>query len=289
LIFGRIGSIRGWWQSPSTAFTALDSGFVYGGNSFGDIGSGATVLLTTNGTAPFEVVPLPLPSGISANRVVARDLNDSRVVVASVGTPYGLRWETPTSVPTQLLPGNHGYTVQQVFPEGISNSGLIAGWVVLEVRKNATKYAAVVWNGSNTGTPLPAPPGSVSQIASNVNDAGTISGHWNDGRKWSPIRWTPNGVGGYNIATQSIDVGGSNGPTGIDACSRITGGSPQGAWVWDPTSGLTILPSVGGTGISGWSHSISQTGELVGSSYNGPGHGAVYHATLWTGLPPCVL
>jgi hypothetical protein len=284
-----VGTVRGWWQSPSTAFSFIDSGFVYGGNSYGDVGSGATVLLTTNGSPPFTVVTLPLPVGISANRVVVRDLNDSRVIIGSVGQPYALRWESPLSPPSQLLPGNQNFPVQQVFPEGISNSGLIAGWVVLDVRKNVTIYAAVVWDGSNTATTLPSPAGSVSQIASNVNDAGTISGHWSDGRKWSPIRWTPNGVGGYSIATLPIDVGGTNVPTGIDACGRITGGSPQGAWVWDPTSGLAILPSVGGFGISGWSHSISQTGELVGSSYSGSGRKAVYHATLWKGLPPCVL
>ena len=288
LIVGdRGGANRGWWQSPSPSFTPIDSGYVYGGNSFADVGDGARVLLSNNGAPPFTSVTLQLLSGVNPRAVVVRDINDSRVIVASLGTVYGLRWDSPTSTPTELLPGTPGYPIQQVIPYSISSTGLIAGRLVVTVRKNTTKSVPVIWTGSNTATELPLPAGAVDGLASNVNAAGVVSGFWNDGRVSAPIRWTPRTGGGYDIAVLNLDVGGTNLSTGIDECGRITGGSPQGAWVWDPTAGLTILSGIGGSGVPGWSYSINANGQLVGSSYDGTGRNAVYHATLWTGLPAC--
>jgi hypothetical protein len=288
LIVGRLGSTRGWWQSPSPAYTQIDSGHVSGGNSLGDVGSGASVLLTNNGAPPFTVVQLPLPAGVSANTVVAKDINDSRTVVASASqVPYALRWENPYVTPTPLYPGNQPYPVQSIFPEGINNNGVIAGWLVLKVRNNVTKYAPVVWNAGNTAVALPVPPEATQATAGNVNDAGVISGHFYTTRGTYPIRWTPNAGGGYDIATLNLDIGGLNGPNGIDSCGRISGGSPLGAWVWDPAVGVMMLPSISGFNRTGWSRSISNSGEVVGSSNSASGNSLVYHATLWRGLPAC--
>jgi hypothetical protein len=249
------------------------------------------VVLTDFGAASFTVVQIPLPAGVDANRVAVRDINDSRVVVASASQlPYALRWESPYVMPTPLYPGSQPYPVQSIFPEGINSSGVIAGWLVLKIRNNTTKYAPVVWNRSNIAASLPLPPAAAYAIAQNVNDAGVISGHFFGTRGGTyPIRWTPNATGGYDIATLSLDVAGLDGPNGIDSCGRISGGSPLGAWVWDPAVGLMMLPSIAGFGTTGWSHSISGSGELVGSSNSSSGKTVIYHATLWRGLPPCTL
>src|SRR5688500_11257477 len=54
VILGKIGSTRGWWQSPSPSFTAIDDGWVQGGNRNADAGGGqGTAILSTNGEPPW--------------------------------------------------------------------------------------------------------------------------------------------------------------------------------------------------------------------------------------------
>jgi uncharacterized membrane protein len=202
--------------------------------------------------------------------------------VGTAGQTYGLKWESPYAQPTKLLAPPLPYPVQQVLPMGINNSGDVAGWVVVAVRRNTIRYDAVVWSAAGTPTALPLAPGATSQTANAINDAGVISGAMNSRY---PVRWTPDGAGGYNVAVLNVDTNG-NTRSGIDACGRIVGGSPAGAWVWD-SQGVTMLPSIGGMGLHGWSDTINEEGQMVGLSKAGQAKQAELRATLWTGLAPC--
>jgi len=175
-----------------------------------------------------------------------------------------------------------------VVARSINNTGTIVGSAyegsIKNRGKSITVYEAIVWSGSSVEV-LPLPPGGTTQLASNVNDAGVISGITEGSH---PIRWTPRIGGGYDVAVSSLDVGGSNLDTGLDACGRVTGGSDSGAWVWDGISAPVILPGLAGSGFWGQVSDINEAGVAVGSSMIGTSKGSrVTKATMWTGLPSC--
>jgi hypothetical protein len=287
IVLGRNGSIRGWWQAPSPTFNQIDNGYVQGGNRNADAGGGqGTALLSTNGGAPWVSVALASPAGVAANATLAHVINNARVLVGNTlgSSVYAIIWDNPSAIPVRLPLPALQYPVYQGVARSINNTGIIVGYVLETLPRNKSRYEAIVWVD---GTPsiLPLPPGGTSQLASNVNDAGVISGI-SDGAR--PIRWTPRVGGGYDIAVANFDVGGSNLDTGIDACGRITGGSDSGAWVWDGVSAPVLLPGLTGSGRFGQAADISEDGTVVGSSFVGTSRGAsISKATLWTGLPAC--
>lgn len=286
VILGKIGTTRGWWQSPSPSFTAIDNGWVQSGNRNADAGgTQGTALLSTQGGPPWTSVTLASPPGTAAGMTVAHDINDSRVLVGfTKGTVRAIRWENPTAVPVVLPLPSLDYPVDQSVAKSISNSGVIVGYVIETLPKKRTRYEAIVWSGGSVSI-LPWAPGATSQLASNVNDAGVISGIVNGSH---PARWTPRADGGYDVVVSTLDAGRHNLETGIDACGRVTGGSDVGAWVWDGVSAPVILPGPVGPGYAGWAYDISESGTLVGSSVVGMQRGnLVWHATIWTGLPSC--
>jgi hypothetical protein len=287
IILGKTGSLRGWWQSPNPAFTQIDNGYVQGGNRNADAGGDqGTAFLSTNGGAPWTSASLASPPGIAAHATLAHDINDARVIVGNTlgSSVYAIRWDDPSAVPVRLPLPTLQYPAYQVVARSINNTGVIVGYVLETLPKNRSRYEALVWTNGNPAI-LPLPPGGTSQLASNVNDAGVISGI-TDGAH--PIRWTPRIGGGYDIAVSTIDVGGSNLDTGIDACGRITGGSDSGAWVWDGVSAAVILPGLAGTGHFGQAADINEAGTVVGSSWVANSRGSIVtKATMWIGLPAC--
>lgn len=289
LILGSSGSVRGWWQAPSAAFTTIDPGYVQGGNRNADAGAGqGKVLLSTNGGAPWSDVALAVPAGISAGAVIAHDVNDHRTIVGNTlgASVYAVRWDTVTSAPIQLPLPTLQYPAYQVTARSVNNSGTIVGYVLENVSKRAQRYEALVWIGTSVSI-LPAPSGNVSQLASNINDAGVISGFTTVNGVTMPIRWTPSG-GGYVVSTVNFNPGGHNLDTGINSCGIIVGGSDNGAWAWDGVSPPVILRSVAGAGFGADASDINDAGQVVGSSVVGSSKGSqVIHATLWTGLPSC--
>jgi hypothetical protein len=287
VILGKNGTTRGWWQSPSPSFNTLDNGWVQGGNRNADAGGGqGTALLSTNGAGPWLSVTLSSPPGISAGATLAHDINGSRVLVGNTlgSSVYAIRWDNPSAVPVRLPLPTLQYPAYQVVARSINNTGTIVGYVIETLPKNRSRYEALIWSGNNVSI-LPLPAGSTTQLASNLNDAGVISGIV-DGSH--PIRWTPRTGGGFDVAVSSINVGGNNLDTGIDACGRITGGSDSGAWVWDGVSAPIILPGLAGPGYAANGFDISEAGTVVGWSMVGTVKGSrVIRSTIWTGLPAC--
>jgi len=287
IILGRLGSTRGWWQSPSPLFTGIDNSYVQGGNRNADAGSdNATALLSTNGGAPWTSVTLAPPPGIGANATLPHDINDARVVVGNTlgSNVYAIRWDTPSAIPVRLPMPTLQYPADQVVARSINNHGVIVGSILETLPKKKSRFEAVVWAGDSAFI-LPQPPGVTSQFASNINDAGVIAGTANGS---NPIRWTPRTGGGYDIVVSTLDMGDANIATGINSCGLVAGGSQIGAWVWDGVSAPVILPGLAGSGRWGQASDINDSGTVVGSSWVGTSRGTrVVKATMWIGLPAC--
>jgi hypothetical protein len=287
VILGEVSRLRSWWASAASSPNILDSGFVNGGNRNADAAGGqAEVILSTNGGPPWTSVALQVPPGTAARNVYADDINDSGVIVGRTGGTYNfpLRWASPTSVPEKLPLTGIQYPVYLVHARAVNNSGVIVGYALEDMPKNRQRYEALIWSGG-TMSILPRPAGVTSQLASNINDAGVISGIA-DGIH--PIRWTPRADGGYDVAVASINVGSTNLDTAIDACGRIGGGSDTGAWIWEGTT-VRFLPAIAGAGLWGVVRDLNESGIAVGTSAQRfeRKNARIQHATAWTGLGPC--
>lgn len=294
VILGRQGaqatSLRGWWQAPAAAFSAIDNGHVQGGNRNADAGGGqGTAILSTSGGAPWTSITVAAPAGVCGTCTLVRGMNGARVMVGNtLGTAiFAIEWDAPTAIPVRLQTPSTAYPADQVIAQSINNNGVIVGRVLETVpgkgKTQSTRFEAVVWSG---GIPqiLPLAPGATTQLASNINDNGIISGFAGS----HPVRWTPRASGGYDVAVAPVDVGGANAVTGIDACGRIVGGSDSGAWVWDGTT-FVMLPSLTGTATIARAMDINDAGIIVGASAVGSSHGStVFHATIWSGVGACV-
>jgi hypothetical protein len=293
VILGRQGSqstsLRGWWQAPATAFSPIDDGSVQGGNRNADAGGGqGTAILSTNGGPPWASVTVASPAGVCATCTLVRDMNDSRVMVGNTlgSSVFALEWSSPTSIPVRLATPATSFPPSQVIAQSINNNGVVVGYVLETVPakgKNTTsRYEAIVWVG---GVPqiLPSAPGATTQVASNINDSGIISGFAGT----ALARWTPRADGGYDVAVSTAVLANVPPYTGIDACGRIVGGSDSGAWMWDGTTVL-MLPTLTGTAGTARALDINDAGTIIGASAAGSSHGnTVFHATIWTGLAPC--
>jgi hypothetical protein len=295
LVIGNSGLVlglldgRGWWQAPAPAFTRIDAGGLLGGNRIGDAAGGENnLLLSTSGGAPWTSVTPLRPAGISS--IVTADINDARVVTGftlGVTPNHGLRWDGPGAVPVQLPLPALRYPAQLVRPVSISNSGLIAGYVNEGSVRGVTQSEAILWTPAGPVV-LPSAPGATAQVASAVNDAGMVSGYVTIARNAHPARWVPNGSGGYTVAVANLVGGSDNVYTAIDGCGRVTGGSEQGAFVWDGVSPPTLLPSISGKVGPGIGLDINDAGQVVGTSVSVMTKKTTIRGpTLWTGLPPC--
>jgi len=293
VILGRQGaqatSLRGWWQAPAAAFTVIDNGHVQGGNRNADAGGDqASAILSTNGGSPWSSIAVAAPAGVCGTCTLVRDINDSRVMVGNTlgSSIFAIEWSSPTATPVQLQSPTTNFPASQVVAHAINNNGVVVGHVLESIpgkgKTQTTRYEAIVWTG---GIPqiLPLAPGATSQIASNINDNGVISGIAGN----HPVRWSPRADGGYDVLISSVDLGSANLVTGIDGCGRVVGGSDQGAWVWDGTT-LVMLPTLTGTAGIARALDINDAGTIVGASAFGSSHGStVFHATIWTGVGSC--
>jgi hypothetical protein len=287
-MLGKTGNSRVSWNSPSSSPVIIDSGYVYGGNRNADAATGGgEVLLSTNGGAPWSVVHLILPAGSNTGNTITQDINDARVIVGRVivPVPNAVRWDSPTSSPVFLPLPSGAFTVTAAEAFAINNNNVIVGYVTESLPKNRTRSEALVWSNGGVSI-LPVPAGASSVKASNINDAGVISGIADASR---PVRWTPNGSGGYTVEMANIDTSPSNLRTAIDACGRVAGGSGVGAWIWERGSTPIYLAGLGGLNQLGVINDLSESGIAVGTSRVSNTHktGLVQPATIWTGLPAC--
>lgn len=279
----------GYWAPSSTTFNVIDATA-----SMTDIGKGNAagdwaehydlprvwLISGTNSWTPTTLAPL----GTSA--VTPAAINASRVVVgrASVGP---VRWESPNSTPALLpLPAISGIDASSGQAWGINGSGDIVGSVKATSGNINTVYALLWTANGQSVTVLPLAPGASSQSATGINDAGVIVGYYTgSGGKSYPMRWTPNGFGGYTILTLTTSTG-HNLKGSINKCGRAVGGISGKGYVWDASGSLTLLPLLPNASEAD-ATAINDAGAVVGETKFVVKGKAYYKPTLWTGIPAC--
>jgi uncharacterized membrane protein len=222
---------------------------------------------------------------LGSNTVIPNAINASRVVVgrSSVGP---VRWQDPYSTPVLLpLPPIPGIDLSYANAWGINGSGEIVGSITATSGRTSVDHALHWTDDGQTVSVLPLAPGAGSQRATGINDVGVIVGSYASRGGSYPMRWTPNGSGGYTISTittsTSATLSGS-----INTCGRAVGSISGKAYVWDASGTLTLLPSLAGASEAD-ANAINDAGTVVGATKFVAKGKSSYKPTLWTGVPAC--
>lgn len=158
-------SQAGW---PQTEFRGIGNSGTVTGRSYDDTAGTSEGFLYDPATGIFTPIPVT-----GSTLVFAQGINDAGQVVGSarftVGGNFGFLRQTDGSVHTFQV-GGHSTSAR-----GINNSGLIAGFAVDPV--TATTQAFV---GDSSGFELIGVPGATLTAGEAINDAGQVSGLWND-------------------------------------------------------------------------------------------------------------
>ena len=218
--------------------------------------------------------------------VIPNAINASRVVVgrSSAGP---VRWQDPHSPAVLLpLPAISGIDASSGNAWGINSSGDIVGNVNATSGRTNVAYALRWTDNGQSVSVLPLASGASGQTATGINDAGVIVGFFiGGGGKSYPMRWTPNGTGGYTISTVATSTSATLSGS-INACGRSVGTISGKAYVWDASGTLTLLPLLPGSSEAG-ANAINDAGTIVGATKFVAKGKSSYKPTLWTGIPPC--
>jgi uncharacterized membrane protein len=278
----------GYWAPSSSGFNLIDatvgSTELGKGNAAGDW------------TEHFDFPRVWLVSGenswspttlasLGSNAVIPNAINASRVVVgrSSVGP---VRWQDPNSTPVLLpLPPISGIDLSYANAWGINGSGEIVGSITATSGRTSVDHALHWTDNGQTVSVLPLAPGASSQRANGINDPGVIVGSYAARGGSYPMRWTPNGTGGYTISTVTTSTSATLSGS-INTCGRAVGSISGKAYVWDASGTLTLLPLLPGASEAG-ANAINDAGTVVGATKFVAKGKASYKPTLWTGIPPC--
>jgi uncharacterized membrane protein len=224
------------------------------------------------------------PAG--ATSVFPYNLNNQRVVVGR-GGGQALVWRSPSSPPEILtLPSVPG-TITNAYAKGINTQGDIVGSVQFTSKRSQYEYALLWKAGTSSPLILPQAANALVQRAVNINDSGVIVGFVDGCQTAScPVRWSPNGSGGYNTTLLSLPTH-SNATAGIDQCGRMVGEISGNAAIWNTDGSVQYLPSLPGA-ESARARSINGSGIVVGySNYKSTKAQSYRKPTLWRDVPPC--
>lgn len=161
-------------------------------------------------------------------------------------------------------------------PAGFSNAlpyQINASGHFVATVSNGGNLAAVNRNGS--WTVLPGLSGGLSTgRAYAINDAGTIAGQDLPGNYGFPLRWLPDGNGGYT-PERLAGLGGGGIARDINAGGQIAGASnvgallgPSHAVLWQPGNAVTDLGVLSTTWNHSVAHALNDAGVVVGESRN---------------------
>jgi probable HAF family extracellular repeat protein len=222
----------------------------------------------------FSLTDLGPTPGFNPQFSAGRALNEQGDVVGLIGdagrNAQAALWAAPgtegTGRTAAYIPPLSGY--RNGVADGVNRAGVIAGTVA-----DGGPMAAVYQQGSWRLLP------SVSNVATggqafDINDAGVIVGQDLPGNYGFPLRWVPNGQGGYT-AQRLNGLGGGGIANAINAGGQIAGGSnvgallgPTHAVLWQANGSVTDLGVLNTTTNHAVALGINDSGVVVGESRN---------------------
>lgn len=222
----------------------------------------------------FTLTDLGPAPGFNPLYSAGRAINEQGTVVGHIGdggiNAQTAIWAVPAVEGTQrvgsYVPPLAGY--RNSIADGINASGTMAGTVA-----DGGPLAAVHRNGSWSILPSLYTV-QVGGQAFDINDAGVIVGQDLPGNYGFPLRWLPDGNGGFT-AQRLNGLGGGGKASAINASGQIAGGSnvgvllgPTHAVRWEANGNVTDLGVLSAT----WNHSealgLNDQGTVVGESRN---------------------
>jgi probable HAF family extracellular repeat protein len=222
----------------------------------------------------FSLTDLGPAPGFNPLYSAGRAINEQGTVVGHIGdggiNAQTAIWSVPAVEGTQrvatYVPPKPGY--RNSIADGINASGTIAGTVA-----DGGPMAAVYRNGSWSLLPSLSSV-SVGGQAFDINDAGVVVGQDLPGNYGFPLRWLPDGNGGYT-AQRLNGLGGGGRASAINASGQIAGGSnagallgPSHAVLWQANGSVTDLGVLDPTGNHAVALGLNDNGLVVGESRN---------------------
>jgi hypothetical protein len=177
--------------------------------------------------------------------IIADKSSSQRTIASTANANIVSLMEAARDAKTSALSGRTVFGSQQ------RSSGDIAGTVRASSGNSSVEYALLWTGGGQSVSVLPPAPGATSRNATGINDAGVIVGYYiGSGGRSYPMRWTPNGTGGYTISTVGTSTS-ANLSGSINTCGRAVGSISGKGYVWDASGALTLLPLLPGASEAG--------------------------------------
>lgn len=222
----------------------------------------------------FSITDLGVAPGFSVLQpTYGLGLNADGDVIGHLGTGASTqagRWDAPAQdgtrrAATYVAPPS-GFS--NALPYQINRSGQFVATV-----SSGGNLAAVNRNGSWSLLPGISGGNSTGRAYA-INDAGTIAGQDLPGNYGFPLRWLPDGSGGYT--PQRLNgLGGGGIARDINASGQIAGASnigallgPSHATLWQADNRVTDLGVLSATWNHSVAHALNDTGVVVGESRN---------------------
>lgn len=222
----------------------------------------------------FTLTDLGPAPGFNPQFSAGRALNEQGDVVGLIGdagrNAQATLWSAPavegSSRSATYIPPLSGY--RNGVADGINRAGVIAGTVA-----DGGPMAAVYQQGSWRLLPSLGSVATGGQ-AFDINDAGVIVGQDLPGNYGFPLRWVPNGQGGYT-AQRLNGLGGGGIASAINANGQIAGASNVGvllgaahAALWQADGSVTDLGVLNASANHSVALGLNDAGVVVGESRN---------------------
>jgi probable HAF family extracellular repeat protein len=234
----------------------------------------------------FSLTDLGPTPGFNPQYSAGRALNAQGDVVGHIGdggiNAQAARWAAPalegTSRTATYIPTLSGY--RNGIASGVNDAGVIAGGV-----SDSGPRAAVHRNGAWQLLPSLYTV-AVGGQAFAINNAGVVVGQDLPGNYGFPLRWLPDGNGGYT-AQRLNGLGGGGVARAVNASGQVAGGSnvgtllgPGHAVLWQADGSVTDLGVLSATHNHSQALGINDQGTVVGESRNAQGR---MEAFSWAG------
>lgn len=235
----------------------------------------------------FRLTDLGPTAGFNPLYSAGRGLNEQGLVVGHIGdggiNAQAAWWQAPA------VDGTARSAVYQAPPAGGSNGLLQAvnegGQAVGAISGSGTGLRAVLRSSPTSTLLLPkASARSTGEQAFGINDAGVVVGQHQPDNYGFPLRWLPDGQGGYTVQALG-GLGGGGIARDINNAGQIAGSSNVGTLLgathavrWQADGSVRDLGVLDAQRNFSEAYALNEAGTVVGRSFNGQGK---YEAFRW--------